>query len=838
MNEFRRRKKKAMKNNVVLRYLCVPFFVCFVAAPSVQFHSEILVASSLTSPDTIQGHIAREEALPFHSFMGSSVSVGDTIVMYPKRELSNGMIVDFPPTQRYEIRVVKGKEIVQFLFPGGMTSTDTSGVTMPIKLVFKGGGIQIQWEMFALDVDTSADHLLRSMDNHEMIQRLSAPTNAVKSLMAQFAGYFQLKIKNFEGARECFREGVSLDSTRKPSFNYDVACTYARENKTQEALAWLRRAFDSGYDKYIHALRNDSDLTSLRSLPEFHGIVGSPLVRKRALLLGQIKDHPGDAGRIYFDVSRSYLELADVDSFYVAFEVSLKNGYYPRLSTFIGEEYSLVDKDPRLESLLEKYADQNPFRISSEFDAGLRPMTVRRVELDQDINDFTQCPNLVEIRIIQNTEGELSPEIAEQKRLRILRYISGGFRSFPSAITQCTALDTLTAERGLSKRLPENFGDLVNLKQLKLCNGRLELLPHSFRNLVQLGDLSLSSNSLSAFPPEVLSLANLASLDISGNSIAEIPAEIENFSSLIALNLADNRIVRLPHSIGKLKQLKQLDLSLNSLSDLPQEIGDLSQLEQLDLSFNELKKLPINLRNLHSLHTLIVYGNQLDSSEIATLRILLPNCNVIGDQQNVFEKHINVQGKTFRDSTLGISFNYPADLSLSTKKGDKDSSEVIIELSHRVVYEQEIDSTTYKFPSDAELTIRFSRDRFDNVAEEAGFQKNERLSDTTEDDESDNTPPALWVSVGRQGMEQDVSVISYEGWRGFYGTNFTGTFGESDSSEGSGYQGLHEFYTSLGRKKIDDGISVSVSFFNENYEDEDAFHAVVSSFQFYPARDK
>jgi len=167
------------------------------------------------------------------------------------------------------------------------------------------------------------------------------------------------------------------------------------------------------------------------------------------------------------------------------------------------------------------------------------------------------CPKLVEIRIIQNPRGELSPEVANMKSLRILRYIDCGFTTFPSAITKCTALDTLTADKGLSKSLPANFGDLINLKQLKLCNGRLELLPHSFRSLVQLGELSISSNALSAFPQEVLSLPNLASLDISGNSITEIPGDIENLSSLKTLNLADNRITLLPRTIGALRQLKR-----------------------------------------------------------------------------------------------------------------------------------------------------------------------------------------------------------------------------------------------------------------------------------------
>jgi hypothetical protein len=181
---------------------------------------------------------------------------------------------------------------------------------------------------------------------------------------------------------------------------------------------------------------------------------------------------------------------------------------------------------------------------------------------------------------------------------------------------------------------------------------------------------------------------------------------------------------------------------------------------------------------------------------------------------------------------LGISFAYPSRFSVSTKKGGKDSANIIIQLSHQTVDTREIDTVTYKFRSDADLTIEYSWDRFDRIADEAGFGKNERMDDTTDLDQSERDALPLWTSRGRQGMEEDVSVLSYDGWRGFYGINFTGTYGEADHGMTTGYQGLHEFYAALARKKLSRGKCVSISFSSDTGEDGYVFQSVLSTFRF------
>ncbi len=53
---------------------------------------------------------------------------------------------------------------------------------------------------------------------------------------------------------------------------YNVACAYARNAKFTEALEWMYRAIDLGFEDK-NALVSDPDLEALRSLPEFGALV-------------------------------------------------------------------------------------------------------------------------------------------------------------------------------------------------------------------------------------------------------------------------------------------------------------------------------------------------------------------------------------------------------------------------------------------------------------------------------------------------------------------------------------------------------------------------------------
>lgn len=784
--------------------------------------------------DAAKGVIKRQHCETFFS-ADQGPGEGDTLTLYPKRPLSDGSLMDYPRGQLFEVRITQGAYYAVFVFPGDRTSVDTINVREPIRMRYPfGSQITVRWDVYALNVDTTGEYLMVRRDSKQMMKEVRAPGRLLKARILQGAGYLKLNLGNSEGARECFRSAIAVDSVQRFRYVYDMACTFARDSNVNEALTWLRRAFSTGYESYIHALKNDRDLASIRHLPEFRSIVTAPLVRRRAQLMKSIQERPWDAGELHFQIGRSYLEQADVDSFFIAYEHALQHGFYRDPRMLEPETFAEVKRDPRFVALTKQYADRYENRLFSEFEAALNPGIVRRLECNQYLDGVAKCPNLRELRIMHSARGELPSAIAALNHLHAVRFIDCGFNSFPVGIAGCVNLDTLTAEEGGARSLPADFGNLVRLRHLRLCKGRLEALPSSFRNLQQLANISLSGNAFSAFPPELLSLPHLESLNLSGNSIAEVPPSLGSLTTLTMLSLADNRIDKGAASVCSLRNLKTLDLSLNCLTSLPDEIANLRRLENLDLSFNELRSIPRGIRSLQSLKTLIIFGNKLDSLEIDTLRVLLPRCRIIGEEQDQFKPSTAVGENAFRDDSLGISFTYPQRYTLSRLKGEKDSSEIVIQLSKVDSTESEINTVTYTFTSEASLTIHISTEGFEDLASGAGFEKKKFVKDTADTGEESSEPGTLWVSLGRQGMEEGVSAISYRGWRGFWGTNYTGTFGEAADGTGSGYRGLREFSVAMARKKIENGRCVSLECFSDIYEDENLFVTVLSSLQIHP----
>ncbi len=57
-----------------------------------------------------------------------------------------------------------------------------------------------------------------------------------------------------------------------PKLYYNIACLYARQNKTQESLAWLKQAIDKGYRDWEH-INTDSDLQYIRDSEQFRLIL-------------------------------------------------------------------------------------------------------------------------------------------------------------------------------------------------------------------------------------------------------------------------------------------------------------------------------------------------------------------------------------------------------------------------------------------------------------------------------------------------------------------------------------------------------------------------------------
>jgi Leucine-rich repeat (LRR) protein len=87
----------------------------------------------------------------------------------------------------------------------------------------------------------------------------------------------------------------------------------------------------------------------------------------------------------------------------------------------------------------------------------------------------------------------------------------------PSNICDLTHLTCLHLWGNKITRLPDNIGNLYNLKELFLCEN-----PESIGNLTNLYDLNISNNQLVNLPESIQNLSSLDRLDLNNNPLVDL----------------------------------------------------------------------------------------------------------------------------------------------------------------------------------------------------------------------------------------------------------------------------------------------------------------------------
>ena len=192
--------------------------------------------------------------------------------------------------------------------------------------------------------------------------------------------------------------------------------------------------------------------------------------------------------------------------------------------------------------------------------------------------------------------------------------------------SQARVTQLILTGRKLRGRIPNELGELSELKRLTLSDNRLSgKIPKRLSNLSNLTSLNLSNNQMSGNIPKQLSeLSNLEYLVLSGNNLTgRIPPQLGNLSKLLFLDLHDNQLTgNIPPRLGKLSSLEDMYLHGNQLSGkIPKQLGRLSKLESLLLRNNQLTgKIPSELGELPKLRLLELYLNRLNGCVPVSLR--------------------------------------------------------------------------------------------------------------------------------------------------------------------------------------------------------------------------
>lgn len=91
-------------------------------------------------------------------------------------------------------------------------------------------------------------------------------------------GLRYLQLGRFERAEHEFQRALELEPQNETTW-YNLACTYARWGKLDQAIDHLRQAVEHGFDDVTH-MEKDSDLDSLRQDPRFREIIAGLQARR------------------------------------------------------------------------------------------------------------------------------------------------------------------------------------------------------------------------------------------------------------------------------------------------------------------------------------------------------------------------------------------------------------------------------------------------------------------------------------------------------------------------------------------------------------------------------
>lgn len=108
---------------------------------------------------------------------------------------------------------------------------------------------------------------------------------------------------------------------------------------------------------------------------------------------------------------------------------------------------------------------------------------------------------------------------------------------------------------------------------LDLTGKQLDMLP--VFNYTAIEELLLDRNLFETLPDDIGQMQNLKTLNAFSNKLSSIPESIGQLNKLQIFNVGNNHITALPESFEELSNLYMFDIGHNNLNELPDSIGGL-----------------------------------------------------------------------------------------------------------------------------------------------------------------------------------------------------------------------------------------------------------------------
>ncbi len=196
--------------------------------------------------------------------------------------------------------------------------------------------------------------------------------------------------------------------------------------------------------------------------------------------------------------------------------------------------------------------------------------------LPESLGQLTQLQSL---NLSSNHLTALSESLGQLTQLQSLHLSNNQLTTLPKSLSNLTWLLSLSISANRLIALPEWLSQLVQLRELSIGGEQLEVVPQWIARLPALQELDLSGypihvapspaqgqGRLTVLPDFWGDLIHLTDLRVSGNQIRDLPPSLAQLEQLERLNISVNKLTDIPSSLTQLEHLKELNLKDNPLN--------------------------------------------------------------------------------------------------------------------------------------------------------------------------------------------------------------------------------------------------------------------------------
>ena len=203
----------------------------------------------------------------------------------------------------------------------------------------------------------------------------------------------------------------------------------------------------------------------------------------------------------------------------------------------------------------------------------------------------------------------LPPEIYDLKELKKLEI--GGFKyiDISELFNHLTELEYFEIW-GVSN-IPDNIGNLKNLKELYLNSDRLKSLPESLGKCINLRSIYINSNMLTKLPESFVRLKNLRIIHFETFNLKKLPSAFGKLRLLEEIDIFSGALTTLPESMGNLKNLKKLKIDAYNVKEQPSFLKRFSHVEDKWLNLGRVLQ-PLVIQRHHSYYSPNSFGAKYD----------------------------------------------------------------------------------------------------------------------------------------------------------------------------------------------------------------------------------